>query len=268
MEQNSKLIELPADLQKQLCLFLGAQEASIGLSFTCKDIYNGLGISLLKSHPPHLTLDPINSHEQGNSFVKGPEIPILFRYKTALVTFCCKWKDQGWGNRKGRIEIREGDRKRMVAKSPTAEHSKTNLCLTFEPKHNEKYYIYFLVGGGGGHSLHVTDIRIKQLIYDGLSTAKIYNQVLYLNRVNVADMFSLDMIEYLVDDIEADSSRSARTSSKLIHYCGVEADNEESLASLKEIVVEMKRHVVMNVETSEQETSGSPESYSDESGDY
>eukprot|EP00555_Chaetoceros_dichaeta_P009764 CAMPEP_0198254274 /NCGR_PEP_ID=MMETSP1447-20131203/4599_1 /TAXON_ID=420782 /ORGANISM="Chaetoceros dichaeta, Strain CCMP1751" /LENGTH=197 /DNA_ID=CAMNT_0043940257 /DNA_START=270 /DNA_END=863 /DNA_ORIENTATION=+ len=192
------------------------------------------------------------------------EIPVIFKNKHPSVIFQCKWKDQGWGNRKGSLRITEelteeeqinwnqNPNRDIVASSRRnpAPHEETSLYLNFEAKQDKKYYIWYSVGGGGGHSLHVDDICIKEIIYDALHTSKLYNIILRLNRIRFDDMFTLDAVENLVattrNEIEAGTTNHTTLScSRMLgHYCGMEVIDEESLASLKEIAIELKNHII------------------------
>lgn len=45
--------------------------------------------------------------------------------------------------------------KRVVYTSPIAPHIRQKLTITFQPKQHETYHVFYTVGGGGGHSLHL-----------------------------------------------------------------------------------------------------------------
>ena len=48
----------------------------------------------------------------------------------------------------------------VVVHAPTdAPHSSSNLTLKFHPKAGAQYALWYRVGGGGGHSLTISDIR-------------------------------------------------------------------------------------------------------------
>jgi hypothetical protein len=55
----------------------------------------------------------------------------------------------------------------LVCGSPTdAEHHESTLRLSFEPREDEVYYLYYKVGGGGCHTLHVHDATLGVILWD------------------------------------------------------------------------------------------------------
>jgi hypothetical protein len=85
------------------------------------------------------------------------------------------WKDQGWGNRKGRVVVTSSIyafTPDIVVNSWIAEHRLSQLELKVQP--GKKYYLMYRAGGGGGHSLHVSDITLKFLIHVA-GVAKMHN---------------------------------------------------------------------------------------------
>lgn len=94
------------------------------------------------------------------------------------VFLACNWNDQGWGNRKGMLSVVRGDKrapgdyqrwpKHVVAGREPAPHALTPLRLSFRPESDpaggwQPYHIAVRVGGGGGHSLHVRDLVVREL---------------------------------------------------------------------------------------------------------
>ena len=109
MEQNSELLQLPADAVRHICSFVGTKEVLVTLGPTCKEMKHGFsGLSVLTTLPPHLTFNSIRKHDRTNTPILWDEIPVLFRNKNPVIAFNCKWMDQGWGNRKGHLLITEG----------------------------------------------------------------------------------------------------------------------------------------------------------------
>lgn len=105
------------------------------------------------------------------------------------VALKCQWKDQGWGNRKGRLFVigkrREvlGDPEhqqqrqqqqsedqfdggRVVFKSDVSPHTFESLEVHFSPQMEEDYYLWYVVGGGGGHLLMIEDFCVCTLAFD------------------------------------------------------------------------------------------------------
>eukprot|EP00553_Chaetoceros_curvisetus_P016065 CAMPEP_0204643594 /NCGR_PEP_ID=MMETSP0718-20130828/836_1 /ASSEMBLY_ACC=CAM_ASM_000674 /TAXON_ID=230516 /ORGANISM="Chaetoceros curvisetus" /LENGTH=174 /DNA_ID=CAMNT_0051664875 /DNA_START=51 /DNA_END=575 /DNA_ORIENTATION=- len=103
-----------------------------------------------------------------------PAFPLC---RTHSILFTCKYKDQGWGNRKGFIHIaesifeddEEGETQikmgNIIYSSPRAEHHWMDLRFEFQPDDGKRYSLWYQVGGGGGHTLHVASVSLKTLIY-------------------------------------------------------------------------------------------------------
>mmetsp|Transcript_16624 Transcript_16624/g.24566 ORF Transcript_16624/g.24566 Transcript_16624/m.24566 type:complete len:182 (+) Transcript_16624:122-667(+) len=104
-------------------------------------------------------------------------LPILQKPKNVHTVFLkCRWRDQGWGNRKGMISVvtKSGTppnddkpwNNQVVCGSGPAPHDLTPLLLQFRPKEEQQpYKIWLRVGGGGGHRLVVEDLSIHVLSY-------------------------------------------------------------------------------------------------------
>ena len=69
------------------------------------------------------------------------------------------------------IPFRQDD---IVVKSGVAEHRSRQLHLEFKPQPGKKYYLMYKVGGGGGHSLHVSDVKLTFMIHGGGGVARMY----------------------------------------------------------------------------------------------
>ena len=94
----------------------------------------------------------------------GPEIPVDSSTVHTVILETV-WKDQGWGNYKGRLYIVAYDsnsdiedrnqfsRGRAVLTSPLADHKEGSLRMQFRPCMGKTYRIWMYVGGGGGHRL-------------------------------------------------------------------------------------------------------------------
>ena len=99
----------------------------------------------------------------------------------------CEWKDQGWGNRKGMLSVVKDDGKApndyqpwseaVVCGKEPAPHEWQELKLSFRVDHRDggdgvgdcpKYRLCARAGGGGGHSLQVRNLVVREiLIIDG-----------------------------------------------------------------------------------------------------
>ena len=85
------------------------------------------------------------------------------------------WRDQGWGNRKGKVWVlRERDRAPndhgissedvRCMKGP-APHTVAHEHMAFRPRAGEEYDIWYSVGGGGGHRLYIHNLGLHRLRY-------------------------------------------------------------------------------------------------------
>ena len=94
--------------------------------------------------------------------------------RLAAVVVQCEWKDQGWGNRKGMLSVvKDGGRAPndyaawgsdvMVGCEP-APHNYEKLDLCFRPSDDAvRYQLFARAGGGGGHSLFVRKVQVRDL---------------------------------------------------------------------------------------------------------
>ena len=85
------------------------------------------------------------------------------------------WRDQGWGNRKGKVWVlRERDRAPndhgissedvRCMKGP-APHAVAHEHMAFRPRAGEEYDFWYSVGGGGGHRLYIHNLGLHRLRY-------------------------------------------------------------------------------------------------------
>ena len=85
------------------------------------------------------------------------------------------WRDQGWGNRKGKVWVlRERDRAPndhgissedvRCMKGP-APHAVAHEHMAFRPRAGEEYDFWYSVGGGGGHRLYIYNLGLHRLRY-------------------------------------------------------------------------------------------------------
>ena len=83
------------------------------------------------------------------------------------------WRDQGWGNRKGKVWVlRERDRAPndhgissedvRCMKGP-APHAVAHEYMAFRPRAGEEYDFWYSVGGGGGHRLYIYNLGLHRL---------------------------------------------------------------------------------------------------------
>lgn len=83
---------------------------------------------------------------------------------------CCKWKDQGWGTRKGRlfVAVKRGTKKLcehdLFGLAPHTWVTKSRIFLPSElsnPCPGDAISIEYVAGGKGIHRLHVQDLKIS-----------------------------------------------------------------------------------------------------------
>jgi len=128
------------------------------------------GVNKMVAFDRKIYADKVWNH-QDNAFHHATEIPTLYPGQAHMIE--CVWQDQGWGNRKGQLAIlthsastdgyseNKFSAGRIVASSPTAGHLPSKLRLNFTPAAGATYHLFYKVGGGGGHSLQVTELRVK-----------------------------------------------------------------------------------------------------------
>lgn len=71
------------------------------------------------------------------------------------------WKDQGWGNHKGRIYYQIADLAPVFV--GLATHDWVTESFYFEnlwSPYNSSFTLFYTVGGGGGHSLHINNASL------------------------------------------------------------------------------------------------------------
>ena len=101
--------------------------------------------------------------------LEGPTVD----YTPTTGTIQCTWKDQGWGNRKGKLSLKliapDGTEKASYTVEGVAPHEPEELEVTLvatdavlaEATDGCKYQITTVVGGGGGHELHLTNLVLR-----------------------------------------------------------------------------------------------------------
>ena len=173
MNSNSYSIDflIPSGITKQIASFLHPKDA-LAFASTSKKMKKDLGLKMTVTSSYGLTNQKWTS---GYGYDGNMEriwfrcIP-LSQIQIHTIQFMCDYKDQGWGNRKGELYIREDKSQNnydgnIVARSPIAEHHETALKLSFQPKSGKKYTMCYQIGGGGGHVLYVNNPCFRQLLY-------------------------------------------------------------------------------------------------------
>jgi hypothetical protein len=170
------LISFPGDVMQRIASFLPPRDA-LNLSYSCKGLHTCLSLSKL---PPRIIFKKmqLSGHViHGDTCYEAGMIPILHP-RPHTVRIACRWRDQGFGNRKGECwivgrrsshardveELFDGGR--IVYESPSAPHNESLLSVEFCPLEEEIYHIWYKVGSGGGHTLLLRKCIIEELVYD------------------------------------------------------------------------------------------------------
>jgi hypothetical protein len=223
--KSSFLLLLPLELQRRITPFLHPEDA---MNLTESGVATNRMIvrALNPDRHPGKPLPPIvGSYRTGDRpRPSGLRLRLITEISKDVVhsmTLHAQWKDQGWGNQKGelfiaahpRISTEEPDAVpgfsidfdvdddrdpfdggRVVAMTTEmAPHEWGHVELTFTPREGEVYYLWYRVGGGGGHELRIKDCRLQTFVYDDMdnSFSNTY-QVLYnLGVVSCTNLCSL-----------------------------------------------------------------------------
>ena len=176
IEQTSYLCTIPDLILSKLLEFLQPIDI-IHLSQTCKQLNQTLPVYLVIYAKNFKKYGPNNGHFCPEKWFDGPRIKKHVRD----IRIYFKWKDQGFGNRKGQIWLKLMRNGNMVKETkPTlcgvAEHSWDNIDILVtsndpivkEFKPGDRYCFMCNVGGGGGHELHVKNfkavVRLEDLV--------------------------------------------------------------------------------------------------------
>ena len=150
----------------------GADAANF--SATCHQINRDLSFGILESV---YFIENLDRSDNDDKFHLWVELPLPLREKLHSVHLNAMFRDQGWGNRKGRVVITSDVHDltpNIEVNSGLAQHSASQLNLEFKVQPGKKYYLMYMVGGGGEHSLHVRNIKLKFLIH-GAGVAKMHS---------------------------------------------------------------------------------------------
>ena len=168
IDQESILCTLLEEILLNIVEFLTPIDI-IHLSQTCKELRGKLPFYLMLKIKDICRSGPHDGDFCPEKWFEGPKID----YHVKDMNISMKWKDQGSGNRKGRIwlEILR-DEKVFFASSyflcglATHEWDEVNIHLTKEDalvrdfKPGDRYRFVRNVGGGGGHALYVQNFKV------------------------------------------------------------------------------------------------------------
>jgi hypothetical protein len=185
------------DLPREIVCGIGREwldsTGVVSLSQTCHKLHTILGLASMHYHIPG-KFDWVGDYARGDWCNHGFRLPSLVGSPRSChmihsYALDLRWKDQGWGNKKGRFFIVGRDRinsnvsktssspqeedhpdfcagGRVVYKSPVAEHVETGLRIRFRPRMDETYHLWYICGGGGGHTLSLRRMFLRALVFD------------------------------------------------------------------------------------------------------
>jgi hypothetical protein len=179
MTMSFPITYLPPELMQRTASFLHPLNA-IDFSRTCRAVHDSLALASLDPALPLIagTKLLIGEYSTGDQEAPWIRLPVPLHRRVHSATLSLQWRDQGWGNRKGQVRIvgrhttQPADRNdpfhggKIVSESPIAEHQLTNCKLTFVPKEDHVYYVFYRVGGGGGHQLHLESVTLFSMIFN------------------------------------------------------------------------------------------------------
>lgn len=196
------------EILKNISMFLGFRDA-LKFSTSSKRLHQSIGLGAVNHAVffPLLVQARASWRDRDDNDHIWRNIDPIFPDRVHSIHFSCQIKDQGWGNRKGRLYISEVDdtewksylenenqiksnaiREKWIFKSPVSDHNFTTLQFEFKPLPGKVYSIWYKVGGGGGHELQVEDVKIQSLIYDPIC-AKLMNSNLPVENTFFQKMF-------------------------------------------------------------------------------
>lgn len=157
--------ELPKEVLQNVTDYLLPSEA-VKLSSTSKQLHAQL---LLRTTSAIRFLKKYARADCTDAIQYATEIPILPDMPIHTLLISMIWRDQGWGNKKGRVFVISKSKEgiiRVVYTSKDAPHSRQKLRIGIHPKDDETYHLCYKVGGGGGHEINLYGIRLIALVYD------------------------------------------------------------------------------------------------------
>lgn len=158
------------DISPLIADFLSPYDA-INFSSACSKLNSQL--SLTTTHPREI-LTTFSKHERDDDRHYGFQIPVLSQAPVHSIRLSMKFSDQGWGNNKGRVFIVAQQEHQFHTLDRRTDFSSGivprdrdmwRTTITFKPRPNESYHLWYIVGGGGGHSLHLKNVSIQTLAF-------------------------------------------------------------------------------------------------------
>jgi len=174
---TASILNLPSEVARLTASFLSSVDA-LHFTETCKTLHSKLSLHLLRDSFI-LFRSKVWSGDRRGGHKDIPFLHILCRshhVHSIILTF--RWHDQGWGNsagglwvikRKSHIPPDPSQRfygGQVVWESALAPKDKTPGSVMFLTSPDEIYQLWFRVGMGGGHELHLHDGRLHMLVFD------------------------------------------------------------------------------------------------------
>lgn len=167
--------ELPDHIAQNIAEYLPPLDV-FQMSSTSKVLHSKLSLSTSRSRQ---ILTKFSRRDSDDEFHYGFHVQVPSRVSCHTVLLSAIWKDQGWGNRKGKVVVEAEDKSqdnrasrprfgsgRVVYSSGIAPHAAQTLKITFHPEEHETYHFWYAVGGGGGHTLDFSAVCIRVLVLD------------------------------------------------------------------------------------------------------
>jgi len=167
--------ELPGEILPIVVGYLLPSDA-IQLNNTCKKLHSKLSLT---ATCPRQILTNFSRQDRDDDAHSGFQIPVPHQVSCHSMLLSMIWRDHGWGYRKGKVFVvaekknhlygRSGERfggGSVAYTSGIALHEEQRLDITFQPKGNETYHLWYVVGHGGGHSLRLSNVKVQALVFD------------------------------------------------------------------------------------------------------
>jgi len=177
MDTPTNLLSLPSEVTRLTASFLSASDA-LHLAETCKTLQSKLSLRLLPdSHVLFTSNARSGDRRWGHKDIPFVQIPCLSP-NVHSITLTFQWHDQGWGNSAGGLWVIRRNKNtppdpfqrfyggQVVWQSELAPKARAPLRVTFSTSPDEIYQLWFRVGMGGGHELHLHDGRFSALVFD------------------------------------------------------------------------------------------------------